>query len=411
MPEISAVIDEVYRNESRKILATLVRLLRDLDLAEDALQDAFVAASEQWPTDGIPQNPRAWLVSTGRFRAIDKLRRAERFAGSLDDAAATLEAPTRDHAALIDDVVQDDELRLIFTCCHPALAPESRVALTLREVCGLTTEEIARAFLVPPATLAQRIVRAKSKIRTAGIPYRVPSRHDLPYRIDAVLDVVYLVFNEGYSASFGDTLTRSELSDEAIRLGRVLVELLPEPEVLGLLALMLLVESRRDSRTSPEGEIVLLEDQDRSKWNATYIQEGTALVERALAMRRFGPFCIQAAIAALHSEALHADLTDWQQIAALYEVLYQMNPTPIVELNRAVAIAMRDGPQSGIELIDAIVARGELTDYHPLHAARAELCRRAGIAREARASYERALALVQQTPEKRFLEKQLKTLI
>jgi RNA polymerase sigma-70 factor (ECF subfamily) len=385
-------------------------LLGDFDLAEDAMHDAFAAALERWPQDGMPANPRSWLVSTGRFKAIDALRRRARFDAAQEKIAEQLEAGPGDAAVGEDGSVEDDRLRLIFTCCHPALAPEARVALTLREVCGLTTEEIARAFLTAAPTLAQRIVRAKAKIRNARIPYEVPSPEELPDRLDTVLQVVYLVFSEGYSASSGASLTRADLSAEAIRLGRLLLELSPEPEVMGLLALMLLQESRRVARTSPTGELVLLENQDRSLWNRQQIAEGVKLVERALLSRRFGPYTLQAAIAAVHSEASNAASTDWPQIVALYSVLARADPSPIVELNRAVAVAMRDGPKAGLALIDAIFARGDLTDYHLIHSARAELCRRLGRMRDARTSYERALELARQEPERRFLEGRLQEL-
>jgi RNA polymerase sigma-70 factor, ECF subfamily len=408
---IRETVDAVYRSESRRVLATLIRLLGDFDLAEEATHDAFAAALKQWPRDGVPANPRAWLVSAGRFKAIDALRRQARFDASLAELAERLQAHTQDPAAGLDDEgVEDDRLRLVFTCCHPALPPEARVALTLREVCGLTTEEIARAFLSTPPTVAQRIVRAKAKIKSAAIPYQVPSRADLPERLGTVLQVIYLVFNEGYSASSGAALTRADLSGEAIRLGRLLVELLPEPEVLGLLALMLLHESRRTARTSPTGELVLLEDQDRTLWNQEQIAEGRTLVERALSAGRFGSYTLQAAIAAVHASARSAATTDWAQIAELYGVLAQANPSPVVELNRAVAVAMRDGPAAGLALIDAILARGELADYHLAHAARADLCRRLGRAEEARASYRRALECVRQEPERRFLQRRLKEL-
>jgi RNA polymerase sigma-70 factor, ECF subfamily len=403
-------LDAVYRSDSRRILATLIRLLGDFDLAEDALQDAFRAALEQWPKEGVPENPRAWLVSAGRFKAIDALRRRARFDASQDVIAERLQAQAAGPAAADDEGIEDDRLRLIFTCCHPALAPEARVALTLREVCGLTTEEIARAFLTTPSTLAQRIVRAKSKIREARIPYQVPGPAELPERLEGVLQVVYLVFNEGYSASSGESLTRADLSGEAIRLGRLLLELLPEPEVAGLLALMLLQESRRLARASPTGDIVLLEDQDRSLWNREQIAEGKGLVERTLSTRRFGPYTLQAAIAAVHAEAPSAAETDWAQIAGLYDLLAQVEPSPVVELNRAVAVAMRDGPQAGLELIDAILARGDLRGYHLAHAARADMCRRLGQAAEARVSYQRALALARLEPERRFLERRISEL-
>ena len=400
-------VDAIYRSESRRILATLIRLLGDFELAEDALHDAFTAALERWPREGVPANPRAWLVSTGRFKAVDVIRRRTRFDASQAALAEPLDAGTSDAPVSDDESVEDDRLRLIFTCCHPALQPDARVALTLREVCGLTTEEIARAFLTAPPTLAQRIVRAKAKIRDAHIPYQVPSPTDLPDRLDTVLQVIYLVFNEGYSASSGASLTRSDLSGEAIRLGRLLTELLPEPEVVGLLALMLLQESRRVARTSPTGELVLLENQDRSLWNREQIAEGKALVERALLSRRFGPYTLQAAIAAVHAETPNAAATDWAQIVGLYGLLARVEPSPVVELNRAVAVAMRDGPLAGLDLIDVILARGDLADYHLAHSARADLCRRLGRMAEARASYERALALTRQGPERRFLERRL----
>ena len=386
-------VDAVYRAESRRVLATLIRLLGDFDLAEEALQDAFAAAVERWPRDGVPEKPRAWLVSTGRFKAIDAIRRHARFDASLAEVAEHLDADTPDGSPRDEDGVEDDRLRLVFTCCHPALPPDAQVALTLREVCGLTTEEIGHAFLTSAPTVAQRIVRAKSKIRDARIPYQVPSVADLPNRLGTVLHVIYLVFNEGYSASSGAALTRHDLSGEAIRLGRLLVELLPEPEAVGLLALMLVHESRRTARTAPDGELVLLDDQDRSLWNCDMIGEGAALVERALASRRFGPYTLQAAIAAVHAVAPNAAATDWAQIVGLYDVLARADPSPVVALNRAVAVAMGDGPVAGLALIDAILARGELADYHLAHSAQADLRRRLGRKAEARASYERALAL------------------
>ncbi len=400
-------VDAVYRSDSRRVLATLIRLLGDFDIAEEALHDAFNTALEQWPRDGVPANPRAWLVSTGRFKAIDTIRRRARFEPLPNNIETRLAADGADPAAWDNESVEDDRLRLIFTCCHPALSPDAQVAMTLREVCGLTTEEVARAFLSSPPTVAQRIVRAKAKIRNARIPYEVPSPNDLPDRLDAVLRVVYLVFNEGYSASSGASVTRHDVSGEAIRLGRLLLELLPEPEVAGLLALMLLQESRRAARTSPSGDLVLLEDQDRSLWSREYIKEGLALVQRALSSRRFGPYTLQAAIAAVHAQASSAAATDWTQIVGLYDVLMRAEPSPVVELNRAVAVAMRDGPSAGLALIDAILGRGDLSDYHLVHAARADLCRRLGRTAEARASYERALSLAQQEPERRFLERRL----
>ena len=405
-----ARVEAVYRSESRRVLATLIRLLGDFDLAEEALHNAFTAAIERWPIDGEPDNPRAWLVSTGRFRAIDALRRRARFDASQAELADRLAAEASDAATQSRDDLEDDRLRLIFTCCHPALPSHAQVALTLREVCNLTTEEIAHAFLTGPPTVAQRIVRAKAKIREARIPYQVPSRAELSDRLDAVLHVIYLVFNEGYSASSGESLTRPDLSAEAIRLGRLLVELMPEPEALGLLALMLLHESRRVARTSPGGDLVLLDDQDRSLWNREQIAEGLALVERALSSRRFGPYTLQAAIAAVHAQAHTPVATDWAQIVALYDVLMRAEPSPVIELNRAVAVAMRDGPETGLRLIDAILARGELADYRFAHAARADLCRRLGQAAAARASYERALELTEQEQERRFLERRLSEL-
>jgi RNA polymerase sigma-70 factor (ECF subfamily) len=407
IPRAREKVDEVYRAESRQVLATLIRLLKDFDLAEEALHEAFAAAVEQWPKEGMPANPRAWLVSTGRFKAIDTIRRRARYDASLNEFAKTIETAVEDLAEPGEESIEDDRLRLIFTCCHPALSQEAQVAMTLREVCGLTTEEIARAFLTSPPTVAQRIVRAKAKIRDARIPYQVPPEKELPDRLDAVLRVIYLMFNEGYSASAGASLIRTDLSNEAIRLGKLLLHLLPESEVVGLLALMLLHESRRAARTSANGDLVLLENQDRSLWNREYITEGVALVERALASRRFGPYTLQAAIAAVHAEAPHAAETDWAQIVSLYDLLRRAAPSPIIQLNRAVAVAMRDGPTAGLALIDALLARGELTDYHLAHSARADLCRRLGKNTEARTSYERALALARQEPERRFLEKRL----
>jgi RNA polymerase sigma-70 factor (ECF subfamily) len=398
-------VDAIYRSESRRVFATLVRLLGDFDLAEEALHEAFRAALEQWPRDGVPASPRAWLVSAGRFKAIDGIRRSARF-DPLDEDHEKI-AGNDDPDAWAADEIGDDRLRLIFTCCHPALPPDAQVALTLREVCGLTTEEIAHAFLTAAPTLAQRIVRAKGKIRDAKIPYRVPSPEEVPERLESVLRVIYLVFNEGYAASSGASLTRHDLSGEAIRLARLLVELLPEPEALGLLALMLLHESRRAARATPAGDLVLLEDQDRTLWDRGMIEEGTALVERALASRRIGPYALQAAISGVHAQAASAAATDWAQIVGLYDALARLESSPVVELNRAVAIAMRDGPAAGLALIDAILARGELADYRLTHAARADLCRRLGRTAEARTSYQRALALTHQEPERRFLERRL----
>ncbi|GAB4208126.1 MAG: RNA polymerase sigma factor [Roseiflexaceae bacterium] len=404
---IRELLDAVYRSESRRVLATLIRLLGDFDLAEEALHDAFIAAMRQWPQEGVPANPRAWLVSAGRFKAIDTLRRRARFNAALATLAEELDTGGGDTSQWDDQHVADDQLRLIFICCHPALSPDARVALTLREVCGLTTEEIARAFLAAPTTLAQRIVRAKAKIRDARIPYQVPARAELPERLESVLRVIYLVFSEGYAASAGDALTRPDLSGEAIRLGRLLLALLPEPEVQGLLALMLLHESRRAARTTPEGELVLLEQQDRSCWDRALIAEGCALVEQALRSRRFGPYTLQAAIAAVHAEAPSAAATDWAQIVALYDLLAQLEPSPIVDLNRAVAVAMRDGPAAGLARIDAILDAGELADYHLAHAARADLLRRLGQRDQAAAAYRQALALARQEPERRFIEQRL----
>src|SRR5436190_22803521 len=404
---VHEALNAVYVEHSRRVLATLIRLLGDFDVAEEALHDAFRAALEQWPRDGIPANPRAWLVSAGRFKAIDGMRRRARF-DALDDVGDQADIAVDDTAAWADaESVEDDRLRLIFTCCHPALAPDAQVALTLREVCGLTTEEIAHAFLTPAPTLAQRIVRAKAKIRDARIPYQVPAHAELPERLDAVLRAIYLVFNEGYAASSGALLTRHDLSAEAIRLGRLLVELLPEPEALGLLALMLLHESRREARTSPSGEIVLLDDQDRSRWNRELIAEGGRLVRQALASRQFGPYTIQAAIATVHAEAPDAAATNWSDIVGLYDVLLRWDPSPVIELNRAVAVAMRDGPEAGLACLDAIFERGDLRDYRLAHAARADFCRRLGRTAEARTAYTRALALTRQQAERRFLERRL----
>jgi RNA polymerase sigma-70 factor (ECF subfamily) len=404
---VRETVNAVYLSDSRRVLATLIRLLGDFDVAEEAMHDAFKAALEQWPRDGLPRNPRAWLVSAGRFKAIDSIRRRARF-DALDDMGDGADIAVEDPAAWADEQsVEDDRLRLIFTCCHPALSPDAQVALTLREVCGLTTEEIAQAFLMPAPTLAQRIVRAKAKIRDARIPYQVPTHAELPARLDAVLRVVYLVFNEGYAASSGALVTRHDLSGEAIRLGRLVVELLPEPEALGLLALMLLQDSRRAARTSPSGELILLDDQDRSLWDRDQIAEGAGLVERALSSRRFGPYTIQAAIASVHAQAANAASTDWAEIVGLYDALSRADSSPVIELNRAVAVAMRDGPAAGLALIDAILERGDLMDYRLTHAARAELCRRLGRTAEARTAYERALALTRQEPERRFLDRRI----
>jgi RNA polymerase sigma-70 factor (ECF subfamily) len=400
-------VDEVYRAESRQVLATLIRLLGDFDTAEEALHEAFAAAMEQWPRDGVPAHPRSWLISTGRFKAIDGMRRRARYDASLNDLAKQIETTTSDPLEQTDEPIEDDRLRLIFTCCHPALSSDAQIPMTLREVCNLTTEEIARAFLTKPATIAQRIVRAKAKIRDARIPYEVPPPSELPERLDSVLHVVYLVFNEGYSASFGPSLTRVDLSSEAIRLGRLLLQLLPDPEIMGLLALMLLHESRSQARTSASGDLVLLEQQNRSLWNQDLIREGTALVERALSLKRIGPYTLQAAIAAVHAEAPSAAETDWAQIVALYDLLMRADPSPIVELNRAVAVAMRDGPDKGLKLVEQLLAGGELANYHLAHATQADLCRRLGKNADARVSYERALGLAKQEPERRFLRKRL----
>jgi len=410
---IRAEVDVIYRSDSRRVLATLIRLLGDFDLAEEAMHDAFMSAIAQWPAAGVPAEPRAWLVSTGRFKAVDTLRRRSRFDASIPEIVRRLEVQ-----AAVDGIsangdfgasgaIEDDRLRLIFTCCHPALPPDAQVAMTLREVCGLTTEEIATAFLTRPQTIAQRIVRPKTKIRDAGIPYQVPEHSELVERLDNVLHVIYLVFNAGYSASSGASLTRTDLSAEAIRLGRLLFDLLPEPEVDGLIALMLLHDSRRLARTSAEGDLVLLDEQDRSRWDQALIAEGTMRVERALSSRRTGPYTLQAAIAAVHAEAGSAAETDWRQIGGLYDVLLRLDPSPIVVLNRAAAVAMRDGPAAGLALIDALLDHGDLADYQFAHSARADLCRRLGRADEARAAYERALALTRQEPERRFLERRL----
>ena len=402
------VIAEIYQRESRRVLATLIRLLRDFDLAEEALHEAFTAAAETWPRDGLPAQPRAWLVSTGRFKAIDGIRRRGRLNELQEELVRRQDELQATNATRADEDIEDDRLRLIFTCCHPAIDPQVQVALTLREVCGLTTDEVARAFLIAPTTMAQRIVRGKAKIRDAGIPYVVPSANDLAERMQSVLSVIYLVFNEGYSASSGDSLTRADLSSEAIRLGRLLVELLPDPEAIGLLALMLLQESRRSARTTPDGDLVLLEDQDRSRWDQASITEGLTLVDRAVASRRFGSYGIQAAIAAVHARARTAEETDWPQMVGLYDALLTLQPSPIVELNRAVAVAMRDGPPAGLKIVDELLQRGELTGFHLFHAARADLLRRHGDHPAAKLAYEQALALAKQEPERRFLTKRLR---
>jgi RNA polymerase sigma-70 factor, ECF subfamily len=415
--DIHRVVEEVYRTESRRVLATLIRLLGDFELAEDALQEAFAAAVARWPETGVPSNPRAWLVSAGRFRGLDVLRRRTRYGEKLGELAREGADPGGLGEGRFGDPsdvnpwdgqdVADDQLRLIFTCCHPALGRDAQVALTLREVCGLTTEEIARAFLVPAPTLAQRIVRAKRKIRAARIPYEVPGHPELPERLGAVLRVVYLVFNEGYSASSGEAVTRGDLSGEAIRLGRLLVDLLPEPEAMGLLGMMLLHEARREARNSPDGDLILLEDQDRARWDREAIAEGVGLVERALTSGRIGPYALQAAIAAVHAEAASAEETDWPQIVALYDLLQRVSPSPVVALNRAVAVAMRDGPAAGLRLVEGLREEGELEAYHLLHAVEADLCRRLGRTQQARAAYRRALELATQDPERRFLEGRL----
>ncbi|MFZ7127359.1 MAG: RNA polymerase sigma factor [Desulfobacterales bacterium] len=408
--DVRGIVEEVYRRESRRVLATLIRLLGDFELAEEGLHDAFVAAMLQWRRDGVPSNPRAWLISAGRFRAIDRIRRRARFDASLEKIADRLETDRSDSPDPTENAIKDDMLRLVFTCCHPALPPDGQVALTLREVCGLTTEEIARAFIVAPATVAQRIVRAKARIRDARIPYEVPDASELPERLDSVLRVIYLVFNEGYFASSGDALTRPDLSEQAIRLGRLLVEMLPDPETVGLLALMLLDESRRAARTTPEGEVVLLEDQDRRLWNRDQIDEGVALVRQALLSGRIGPYTLQAAIVAVHAEAPGAAQTDWREIVGLYDLLLRVEPSPVVELNRAVAVAMRDGPAEGLGLIDSLLERGELAEYPLVYSARGELCRRLGRVADARSSFEKALSLTHLGPERRFLEKRLAAL-
>jgi len=408
---VAAAVSDIYDRESRRVYATLVRLLGNFDLAEEALHEAFLAAVEKWNSEGIPENPRAWLISTGRFKAIDLVRRQARFRDLQPEIAHRAGEIQDANRALADEDIEDDRLRLIFTCCHPAIDPKVQVPLTLREVCGLTTEEIAHAFLTSPSTMAQRIVRGKAKIRDARIPYIVPSLSDLPERLDAVLSVIYLVFNEGYSASVGDSMIRSELTDEAIRLARLVLELLPDAEVMGLLALMLLHESRRTARLSPEGDIILLEDQDRSLWNRELIDEGKRLIERSLASRRFGVYTIQAAISAVHADAASPAETDWPQIAALYDVLLRAEPSPIVELNRAVAVAMRDGPKAGLFLIDEILRRGDLAEYHLAHSARGELLRRAGNLSEAKDAFERALAMTRQEAERRFLREKIRALV
>ncbi|HEX5171874.1 MAG TPA: RNA polymerase sigma factor [Cyclobacteriaceae bacterium] len=407
---IPQLLGEIYRKESRPVFATLIRLLGDFDLAEDALHDAFKAALEQWTEDGIPSNPRAWLVSTGRFKAIDRIRRQSKFDPLQVQQVRQMEADTADPSNQIDKEIEDDVLRLIFTCCHPALALNTRTAMTLREVCNLTTEEIASAFLATPSTIAQRIVRGKAQIRETKIPFEVPQQHELPDRLGSVLQVIYLVFNEGYYASSGELVTRVDLSSEAIRLGRLLHHLLPDPEVTGLLGLMLLHESRRSARTTSTGDLILLEDQDRSLWDRIMIEEGLSLVEQAFSFKRPGLYTLQAAIAALHAEAKSPEATDWAQIAGLYTLLLRINPSPVIELNRAVAIAMHNGPEAGLRQIDAILKRGELKNYHLAHAARAELCQKTGRTSEARASWERALALAQLDPERRFIELKLREL-
>lgn len=408
--DISQLLGEIYRKESRPVFAALIRLLGDFDLAEDAMHDAFKVALEQWGEKGVPSNPRAWLISTGRFKAIDRTRRQSKFGPLQVQHIQQMEAETADPSGQVDQAIEDDMLRLIFTCCHPALSLDDRTAMTMREVCELTTEEIARAFLVTPSTMAQRIVRGKAKIRKARIPFEVPPEHELPNRLWAVFQVIYLVFNEGYYASSGESITRVDLSGEAIRIGRLLHDLLPDPEATGLLGLMLLHESRRPARTSSTGDLILLEDQDRSLWDHHMIEEGLSLVKQAFSSKQAGPYTLQAAIAALHAEAKHPEATDWAQIAELYNLLLRINPSPIIELNRAVAIAMHKGPDAGLQRIDAIMRRGELNDYHLAHAARAELCQKIGRTNEARESWQRALALAQQDPERRFIERKLREL-
>jgi RNA polymerase sigma-70 factor (ECF subfamily) len=407
---IEALINGLYRSESRRVLATLIRLLKDFDLAEEALQDAFAAALQQWPIDGVPKNPRAWLVSTGRFKAIDHIRRRARFNTSLDDIAEELEEAFSDEEEWSDEHIEDDQLRLIFTCCHPSLAPEAQMALTLREICGLTTEAIARAFLTSPSTLAQRIVRAKNKIRDAKIPYEIPARSELPARLDAVLHVIYLMFNEGYSASSGNELIRQELAQEAIRLGRLLTNLLPDPEVLGLLALMLIQDSRSNARMDNKGDLIRLEDQDRNLWDKVQIAEGSRLIQRALGSGSADIYCLQPAIAALHADAPSFAQTDWEEIVGFYDLLLLRHPSPVIELNRAVAIAHRDGPAQGLALVDDLVARTQLQDYHLLHAARAEFLVQLNQREDATTAYEKALALTAQEPERRFLHKKMNNL-
>ena len=409
-PKSRQIVDEIYRLESRRVFATLVRLLRDFDLAEEAMHEAFALAVTQWGESGVPENPRAWLISTGRFKAIDALRRRGRLDGLAPEIVRRIEDVASSNAERASLDIEDDQLRLIFTCCHPAIDPMVQVPLTLREVCGLSTDEVARAFLTAPATMAQRIVRGKAKIRDAGIPFVIPSAADFPERLESVLAVIYLVFNEGYSASSGELVTRADLSGEAIRLGRLLLQLLDNPEVTGLLALMLLQESRHNARATVNGDIILLEDQDRSLWNDSLIKEGLSLVERSLSTRRFGAYSVQAAIAAVHATATTAEKTDWPQIVTLYDALLSINPSPIVELNRAVAVAMRDGPEAGIVLIDSILGRGDLVDYHLSHAARGELCRRSGRVADAREALTRAISLARQEPERRFLTRRLSEL-